>query len=66
MVVLSGGSYHCLNVLQQFHDVAKEELRMCEHLVHDQHLQHQGWAAVIANLEDITRYWQHSSHCQWC
>ena len=56
LAVLFDGSSHYVNVMQQFHDVAKEELRMCEHLVHDQHLQHQGWAAVIANLEDITRY----------
>jgi hypothetical protein len=27
----------------------------CQRLVHDQHLQHQGWAAVTANLDDITR-----------
>lgn len=27
----------------------------CEKLVHDQHLQQQGWAAVTANLEDLTR-----------
>ncbi|KAJ8306226.1 hypothetical protein KUTeg_016771, partial [Tegillarca granosa] len=38
----------------QIQDVDKEELRACEHLVHDQHLQQQGWAAVVANLEDIT------------
>lgn len=25
----------------------------CEKLVHDQHLQQQGWASVVANLEDI-------------
>jgi hypothetical protein len=24
--------------------------------IEDQHLQQQGWAAVVANLEDITRY----------
>ena len=41
--------------LQQFHDYAKEEYHHCELLVHEQHLQHQGWAAVIANLEDLTR-----------
>nr|CAI5837016.1 unnamed protein product [Callosobruchus analis] len=29
-------------------------LRACERLVHDQHLQQQGWSAVVANLEDIT------------
>jgi RB1-inducible coiled-coil protein 1 len=39
---------------QQFHEVAREELKTCEQLVHDQHLQHQGWAAAVANLEDIT------------
>lgn len=33
----------------------KEEVEACEKLVHDQHLQQQGWAAVVANLEDITR-----------
>lgn len=30
-------------------------MEACEKLVHDQHLQQQGWAAVVANLEDITR-----------
>ena len=25
---------------------------MCESQIHDQHLQHQGWAAALANLED--------------
>ncbi|XP_038046178.1 RB1-inducible coiled-coil protein 1-like [Patiria miniata] len=38
----------------QFHDLAKDNLRQCEGLVHDQHLQQQGWMAVVANLEDIT------------
>lgn len=38
----------------QFHDMAKEEYRLCEDMVHDQHLQMQGWSAVIANLDDIT------------
>ena len=41
--------------LQQFQDVDGEELRACERLIHDQHLQQQGWAAVVANLEDVTR-----------
>ncbi|XP_047001026.1 RB1-inducible coiled-coil protein 1 isoform X3 [Schistocerca americana] len=39
---------------QQFYELAKEQARCCESLVHDQHLQQQGWAAVVANLEDIT------------
>lgn len=34
--------------------MAKEETRICEKLVHEQHLQQQGWAAVVANMEDIT------------
>ncbi|KAK6179560.1 hypothetical protein SNE40_011889 [Patella caerulea] len=38
----------------QFRDVDEDELRACMNLVHDQHLQQQGWAAVVANLEDIT------------
>lgn len=40
---------------QQFHDIARDQARACEQLVHEQHLQQQGWAAVVANLEDITR-----------
>lgn len=39
---------------QQFCELAKEQTKICEKLVHDQHLQQQGWAAVVANLEDIT------------
>ncbi|KAF5305192.1 hypothetical protein FQA39_LY09280 [Lamprigera yunnana] len=37
---------------QQFYESAREELKICQNLVHEQHLQQQGWAAVIANLED--------------
>ncbi|GBP23114.1 RB1-inducible coiled-coil protein 1 [Eumeta japonica] len=43
----------CANLAQQFSEFSREFSRCCEHLVHDQHLQHQGWAAVVANLEDI-------------
>ncbi|XP_014294856.1 RB1-inducible coiled-coil protein 1 [Microplitis demolitor] len=39
---------------QQCCAIAREQTRTCERLVHDQHLQQQGWAAVVANLEDIT------------
>lgn len=39
---------------QQIYEMAKEETRICEKLVHEQHLQQQGWAAVVANMEDIT------------
>lgn len=38
---------------QQLHDNAREITRVCEQLVHDQHMQQQGWSAVVANLEDI-------------
>ena len=38
---------------QQLYEMAKQQLHNCERLVHDQHLQQQGWAAVVANLEDI-------------
>lgn len=34
---------------------ATKQKEICERLVHDQHLQQQGWAAVIANLEDLKR-----------
>lgn len=39
---------------QEFFDLARSETKACELLVHDQHLQQQGWAAVVANLEDTT------------
>lgn len=38
---------------QEFYELALSQIKMCENLVHDQHLQQQGWAAVIANLEDL-------------
>ncbi|XP_063859324.1 uncharacterized protein LOC135100412 isoform X4 [Scylla paramamosain] len=37
----------------QFYEHVSEVARMCCQLVHDQHLQQQGWAAVVASLEDI-------------
>ncbi|XP_026757474.2 RB1-inducible coiled-coil protein 1 isoform X2 [Galleria mellonella] len=43
----------CATLAQKFSDLAYEVSRSCEQLVHEQHLQHQGWAAVVANLEDI-------------
>lgn len=39
---------------QQFDEMARAELVTCEKLVHEQHLQQQGWAAVVANMEDLT------------
>lgn len=38
----------------RMHDLARDEDRMCERLVHEQHLQQQGWSAVVANMEDLT------------
>lgn len=40
-------------VAQDFFNIAKLQLEFCEGMVHEQHLQQQGWSAVIANLEDI-------------
>lgn len=37
---------------QEFVKVSREQARVCESHIHDQHLQHQGWAAALANLED--------------
>lgn len=34
---------------------AIKQKEVCERLVHDQHIQQQGWAAVTANLEDLSR-----------
>lgn len=38
---------------QQLHETAREITHVCEQLVHDQHMQQQGWSAVVANLEDL-------------
>ncbi|KAG7525511.1 hypothetical protein JOB18_027713 [Solea senegalensis] len=35
-------------------EVAKKLCSFCERLVHDEHLQHQGWAAIMANLDDCS------------
>lgn len=43
---------------QQCCVLAGGQTKICEKLVHDQHLQQQGWAAVVANLEDITQMFQ--------
>ncbi|XP_044742311.1 RB1-inducible coiled-coil protein 1 isoform X2 [Chrysoperla carnea] len=38
---------------QKFHELSREQHRICERLVSDQHRQQQGWAAVAANLDDL-------------
>lgn len=37
---------------QEYVKVSREQVRLCEGEILDQHLQHQGWAAALANLED--------------
>ncbi|XP_039764443.1 RB1-inducible coiled-coil protein 1 isoform X2 [Pararge aegeria] len=49
----------CATLAEQFSDLAHEVSKSCDQLVHEQHLQHQGWAAVVANLEDI-----YSEYCE--
>ncbi|KAK1172803.1 RB1-inducible coiled-coil protein 1 [Acipenser oxyrinchus oxyrinchus] len=39
-------------------EVAKKLCSFCERLVHDEHLQHQGWAAIMANLDDCALSYQ--------
>uniref|UniRef100_A0A2M3Z011 RB1-inducible coiled-coil protein 1 n=1 Tax=Anopheles braziliensis TaxID=58242 RepID=A0A2M3Z011_9DIPT len=40
---------------QKICEMAREEFKRCEALVHEQHLQQQGWAAVVANMEDTVK-----------
>lgn len=42
----------------EMYEVAKKLCSFCERLVHDEHLQHQGWAAIMANLDDCTLSYQ--------
>nr|XP_021508018.1 RB1-inducible coiled-coil protein 1 isoform X3 [Meriones unguiculatus] len=42
----------------EMYEVAKKLCSFCEGLVHDEHLQHQGWAAIMANLEDCGNSYQ--------
>uniref|UniRef100_H3AFX6 RB1-inducible coiled-coil protein 1 n=1 Tax=Latimeria chalumnae TaxID=7897 RepID=H3AFX6_LATCH len=42
----------------EMYEVAKKLCSFCERLVHDEHLQHQGWAAIMANLDDCTHSYQ--------
>ena len=41
-------------IARQLHDMTLKQLSDCEQLIREQHLQHQGWQAVVANLEDIS------------
>lgn len=39
---------------RRMHELATEEAAISEKLVYEQHLQQQGWSAVIANMEDLS------------
>lgn len=39
---------------KEMFEVANKLSSFCERLVHDEHLQHQGWAAIMANLDDCS------------
>uniref|UniRef100_A0A182P687 RB1-inducible coiled-coil protein 1 n=1 Tax=Anopheles epiroticus TaxID=199890 RepID=A0A182P687_9DIPT len=43
---------------QRIYEMGREELRRCESLIHEQHLQQQGWAAVVANMEDTIKVFE--------
>lgn len=47
---------------KQICDISNQIVRDCEKLIHDQHLQHQGWQAVVANLEDVVSIFKGSWH----
>lgn len=47
---------------KQIYELSTQQVRVCEKLVHDQHLQHQGWQAVVANLDDVVSVFKGSWH----
>ncbi|EDV43789.1 uncharacterized protein Dana_GF16341, isoform B [Drosophila ananassae] len=47
---------------QQMSELARKELKLCVSLVHEQHLQQQGWCAVVANMEDLTNEFKMRFH----
>lgn len=46
---------------KNMYESATKEIKSCEKLVFEQHLQQQGWAAVMANLEDLTNEFKQRS-----
>lgn len=60
-------TYHTVvsraQLAQHFYELAKNQRVSCERLVYDQHLQQQGWAAVVANLEDIASSFKNKAEC---
>ncbi|KAL7729564.1 hypothetical protein ACLKA6_007851 [Drosophila palustris] len=51
---------------QHMRELGRKEEQLCERLVHEQHLQQQGWSAVVANMEDLTNEFVERFHnfCQ--
>ncbi|KAH8311651.1 hypothetical protein KR044_007361 [Drosophila immigrans] len=51
---------------QHMRELGRKEEQLCERLVHEQHLQQQGWSAVVANMEDLTNEFGERFHnfCQ--
>ncbi|KAH8288932.1 hypothetical protein KR054_012441 [Drosophila jambulina] len=47
---------------QHMRELARKEEALCERLVHEQHLQQQGWSAVVANMEDLTNEFRQRFH----
>ncbi|XP_017008278.2 RB1-inducible coiled-coil protein 1 isoform X2 [Drosophila takahashii] len=47
---------------QHMRELARKEEDLCERLVHEQHLQQQGWSAVVANMEDLTNEFRERFH----
>lgn len=47
---------------QHMRELARKVEQLCERLVHEQHLQQQGWCAVVANMEDLTNEFNERFH----
>ncbi|EDW67071.2 early endosome antigen 1 isoform X1 [Drosophila virilis] len=47
---------------QRLRELGRKEELLCERLVHEQHLQQQGWSAVVANMEDLTSEFSERFH----
>ncbi|XP_064553484.1 RB1-inducible coiled-coil protein 1 isoform X2 [Drosophila montana] len=47
---------------QHLRELGRKEELLCERLVHEQHLQQQGWSAVVANMEDLTSEFSERFH----
>lgn len=42
-------------IAHRMFEVADEETKKYDRMVYEQHLQQQGWSAVVANMEDVTK-----------